>query len=124
MQVDALSMQSGAAFDARYVEAQVAAHRNALALLTSYTKSGQAPALQAHAPKATRSRAHRATEKPSEDASSEGNHEVHSRFGSAAITWLRRFEMAEAKTLQDLFHEQLKDIYYAENKIQGASKNG
>jgi putative membrane protein len=50
-QSDALSNDSGEAFDSAYVEAQVAAHQEALALMTSYAKNGEAKHLAAHAKK-------------------------------------------------------------------------
>jgi len=50
-QLEALSNDSGEAFDNAYVEAQVAAHQEALALMTSYAKSGEAKHLVAHAKK-------------------------------------------------------------------------
>ncbi|MER9844261.1 DUF4142 domain-containing protein [Mesorhizobium australicum] len=50
-QLEALSKVSGESFDNAYVEAQVAAHQGALALMTSYAKNGQAKHLAAHAKK-------------------------------------------------------------------------
>jgi ferritin-like metal-binding protein YciE len=35
-------------------------------------------------------------------------------------TFNRSFSMSKTKTLQDLFHDTLKDIYFAEKKIMGA----
>ncbi|MER9313153.1 DUF4142 domain-containing protein [Mesorhizobium australicum] len=50
-QLEALSKVSGESFDNAYVEAQVAAHQGALALMASYGKNGQAKHLAAHAKK-------------------------------------------------------------------------
>jgi putative membrane protein len=50
--VGALGALSGAGgFDDRYIEEQVAAHQEALALMTSYAEAGDSPALRAHAEK-------------------------------------------------------------------------
>jgi putative membrane protein len=50
--VGALGDLSGAGgFDAKYIEEQVAAHREALALMTAYAEGGDSPALKAHAQK-------------------------------------------------------------------------
>ncbi|WP_287292583.1 DUF4142 domain-containing protein [Mesorhizobium sp.] len=50
-QVEALNTTDNEAFDAAYIDAQVAAHQEALALMTSYAESGDAAALKAHAQK-------------------------------------------------------------------------
>jgi putative membrane protein len=50
-QVEALGSTAADAFDASYIDAQVAAHQEALALMTSYAESGDAAALKAHAQK-------------------------------------------------------------------------
>ena len=49
--IDALEGASGAVFDANYIDAQVNAHQQAVALLSSYAQNGQAAALKAHAQK-------------------------------------------------------------------------
>jgi putative membrane protein len=51
-QVEALNSASGSAFDAAYLEAQTAAHEEAVALMTSYAKGGEEAELKAHAAKA------------------------------------------------------------------------
>jgi putative membrane protein len=51
--VGALGDFSGAGgFDAKYIEEQVAAHQEALALITAYAEGGGSPALKAHGEKA------------------------------------------------------------------------
>ena len=50
-QVKALSGVDGQAFDAAYLDAQVAGHKEALALMTNFAETGDAPALKAHAQK-------------------------------------------------------------------------
>ena len=50
-QVEALGSAAGDAFDASYIDAQVTAHQEALALMTSYAESGDAAAMKAHAQK-------------------------------------------------------------------------
>jgi putative membrane protein len=50
-QVKALSGAEGEAFDAAYLDAQLAGHKEALALMTNYAKDGDAAALKAHAQK-------------------------------------------------------------------------
>ncbi len=50
-QFEALSAMTGADFDAAYIDAQVAAHEEALALMTSYAEGGDSEALKAHAEK-------------------------------------------------------------------------
>jgi len=47
--VGALSDLTGPAFDQRYVEMQLEAHREALGLMTGYAANGEAAALKAHA---------------------------------------------------------------------------
>jgi putative membrane protein len=50
--IGALGDLSGAGgFDAKYIDEQVAAHREALALMTAYAEGGDSPALKAHAHK-------------------------------------------------------------------------
>jgi putative membrane protein len=49
--VEALNTADNEAFDAAYIDAQVAAHKEALALMSSYAESGDAAALKAHAQK-------------------------------------------------------------------------
>jgi putative membrane protein len=48
-QLEALEGASGEDFDAAYIEAQVAAHEQALALMTSYAEGGDEEALKEHA---------------------------------------------------------------------------
>jgi len=50
-QIDTLNAVTGTDFDAAYVDAQVAAHEEALALMTSYAEGGDNEALKAHAEK-------------------------------------------------------------------------
>jgi putative membrane protein len=50
-QVEAPGSAAGEGFDAAYIGAQVTAHQQALALMTSYAESGDAAALKAHAQK-------------------------------------------------------------------------
>ncbi|MES0044358.1 DUF4142 domain-containing protein [Mesorhizobium sp. M0091] len=50
-QLEALSNDSSGAFDNAYVDAQVAAHQEALTLMTSYAENGQEKHLAAHAKK-------------------------------------------------------------------------
>ncbi|ESX34124.1 DUF4142 domain-containing protein [Mesorhizobium sp. M1148] len=50
-QLEALSNDSSGAFDNAYIDAQVAAHQEALTLMTSYAENGQAKHLAAHAKK-------------------------------------------------------------------------
>jgi putative membrane protein len=50
-QLKALSNDSSGAFDDAYIQAQVAAHQEALTLMTSYAKNGEAKDLRAHAKK-------------------------------------------------------------------------
>lgn len=50
-QVATLDTADGAAFDAAYIDLQVAAHEEALALMNSYAQGGDGPALKAHAEK-------------------------------------------------------------------------
>ncbi|RWO03810.1 MAG: DUF4142 domain-containing protein [Mesorhizobium sp.] len=49
--VEALKTADNEAFDEAYIDAQVAAHREALPLMSSYAESGDAAALKAHAQK-------------------------------------------------------------------------
>lgn len=50
-QVEELSAAKGDDFDAAYIAAQTAAHQEALTLMTSFAKEGDAAALKAHAQK-------------------------------------------------------------------------
>jgi putative membrane protein len=50
-QLKALSNDTSEAFDAAYIQAQVAAHQEALALMTSYAKNGDAKDVKAYAKK-------------------------------------------------------------------------
>jgi len=50
-QVETLKGLQGAEFDAAYIEAQTAAHEEALALMEGYAESGDNEALKAHAQK-------------------------------------------------------------------------
>ena len=48
-QVEALNDASGSEFDAAYIEAQTAAHQEAVALMTAYAEGGDEAQLKAHA---------------------------------------------------------------------------
>lgn len=50
-QVEELSAADGQTFDAAYIDAQVAGHQEALALMTTFAEAGDAAALKAHAQK-------------------------------------------------------------------------
>jgi putative membrane protein len=50
-QVKALESAEPGAFDAAYLDAQLAGHKEALALMTGFAKDGEAAALKAHAQK-------------------------------------------------------------------------
>lgn len=52
-QFEKLKNAQGAAFDKAYIEAQVAAHREALQLMQSYAQGGDSEPLKAHATKAS-----------------------------------------------------------------------
>ncbi|MBZ9936976.1 DUF4142 domain-containing protein [Mesorhizobium sp. BR1-1-16] len=49
--VEKLNGTAAGAFDAAYIDAQVNAHKEAVALMMSYAQTGEAPALKAHAQK-------------------------------------------------------------------------
>lgn len=50
-EVQSLEQTPAASFDASYIKAQIAAHKEALALMNSYAEGGESAALNAHAQK-------------------------------------------------------------------------